>query len=183
MIAPVPRRLATAALTGAQVAEVRALLEAAFGDDPDERFRDEDWEHALGGVHFLLEHDGAIVAHAAVVERELHVDGRPVRAGYVEAVATLPALQGRGLGTRLMDEVDAYVRAGFELGALGTGEHGFYERLGWRTWRGRSFVRTASGPVPTPGEDGYIMVLETPASPPLDLATPISCPWRPGDAW
>jgi aminoglycoside 2'-N-acetyltransferase I len=76
------------------------------------------------------------------------------------------------------------IRARFELGALGTGSHAFYERLGWRTWRGPTSVRTPAGEVRTPDEDGFILVLETPASPAdLDLDRPISCDWRPGDAW
>jgi aminoglycoside 2'-N-acetyltransferase I len=39
------------------------------------------------------------------------------------------------------------------------------------------------GPLRTPNEDGYVMVLPTPASPPLDLTAAISCEWRPGDVW
>ena len=145
--------------------------------------REEDWDHALGGTHFLLELDGEIVAHASVVERELEIGGRPVRTGYVEAVATAVAFQGRGLGSRLMGEVNAYLSERFELGALGTGRHSFYERLGWRTWRGPSSVRTAEGLLPTPDDDGYILVLRTPRSPELDPASPIVCHWRPGDVW
>jgi aminoglycoside 2'-N-acetyltransferase I len=73
--------------------------------------------------------------------------------------------------------------AGYELGALGTGSQGFYERLGWFVWRGPSSVRRAGGEQPTPEEDGYIMALRTPATPPLDPEAPISCDWRPGDVW
>ena len=61
------RRLATPELTEAEVAAIRAILMAAFGPDEDERFSDEDWEHALGGRHFVLELDGEIVSHASVV--------------------------------------------------------------------------------------------------------------------
>ena len=59
----------------------------------------------------------------------------------------------------------------------------FYERLGWRLWRGPSSVRTAAGLRATPDDDGYIMVLETPSSPTLDLAASMSCEFRPGDVW
>jgi aminoglycoside 2'-N-acetyltransferase I len=131
----------------------------------------------------VLQLDGRVAAHASVVERRLQIAGKPLRTGYVEAVATDPALQGRGLGTRLMKEVGAHIREGFELGALGTGSHGFYERLGWRTWRGPSSVRTPTGELPTPEDDGYILVLATPTSPPLDVSAPISCEWRAGDVW
>ena len=54
---------------------------------------------------------------------------------------------------------------------------------GWRTWAGPTSVRTAEGTQQTPDEDGYILVLETPSSPALDLAAGISCEWRSGDVW
>lgn len=179
------REVETTGLSPEEVATIRALMEVAFGDDEDERFRDEDWAHAVGGRHFILEVDGVIVGHASVVERELQVAGRPVRTGYVEAVAVEPGRHGLGLGSTLMERVNAHVRERFELGALGTGRHAFYQRLGWRTWRGPSSVRTPTGELPTPDEDGYILVLETPSTPitPLDLDAPISCDWRPGDVW
>ena len=121
--------------------------------------------------------------HASVVERELHVGDRALRTGYVEAVATAPDRQGQGFGSIVMTDATAYIRETFELGALGTGRHAFYERLGWRTWRGPAFVRTPDGARRTPDEEGFILVLETVMSPPLDLDSPISCDWRPGDVW
>lgn len=176
------RRVASGDLTPAEVSALRALLWAAFPPG-EEGFTEEDWTHALGGMHFLLEDDGAIEAHASVVERELRVAGRSVRTGYVEAVATSPTSQGRGLGSVVMREVTAYVRDEYELGALGTGLHGFYERLGWETWRGPTSVRTDGGEQRTPDEDGYILVLRTPTSPELDFDASISCEWRIGDVW
>jgi aminoglycoside 2'-N-acetyltransferase I len=176
------RRVPTSQLTAAEVRAVRELLWAAFPPGED-GFTEDDWQHATGGLHFVLELDGAVVAHAAVVERELHVGGTPLRTGYVEAVATDPDRQGRGLGTQVMRAVATYLHERFELGALGTSSHGFYERLGWLRWRGPSSVRTAAGTRPTPDEDGYILVLPTPASPRLDLTGAISCEWRPGDVW
>jgi aminoglycoside 2'-N-acetyltransferase I len=169
-------------MTPAEIEAIRTILWAAFPPG-EEGFSEDDWQHALGGQHFLLELDGSIVAHAAVVERPLEVDGRPVRTGYVEAVATDPARQARGFGTKLMEAVDAYIRETFELGTLGTGHHHFYERLGWETWRGPSFVRTASGIRRTPDEDGYILALVTGRGPALNLDAEISCEWRPGDVW
>ena len=176
-------KVATHSLTAAQVSAIRALLWSAFGDDPEEAMTEDDWQHALGGTHFLLDLDAEIVAYASVSERRLEIDGRPIRTGYVEAVATAVACQRQGLGSRLMLAVNAYIREKFELGALGTGRHHFYERLGWLTWQGPTLVRTPEGPLRTPGEDGYILVLPTPASPDLDLAGSISCDSRAGDAW
>ena len=177
------RRLRTDDLTPAEVVEIRRLLDAAFGDDEEERFTEADWDHSVGGVHFVLDDDGQIVSHASVVERELHIAGQPFRTGYVEAVATRPDRQGEGFGTTVMRDATAYVRETFELGALGTGEQGFYERLGWTTWAGPSSVRTDDGRRRTPDEDGYIMVLLTPASATVDVTAAISCEWRPGDVW
>lgn len=77
------RTVATEALGAADVAAIRALLDVAFDDsaEPDERFEEEDWQHAIGGTHVVLDVDGAIIAHASVVERELRVAGRPLRTG------------------------------------------------------------------------------------------------------
>jgi aminoglycoside 2'-N-acetyltransferase I len=175
------RRIPTDGLTTDEIASIRELLWAAFADE-DEGFTETDWEHALGGVHVVLEEAGGIVAHASVVERVLEIDGRPMRTGYVEAVATKPGLERRGHGSAVMREVNEIIRAEYELGALGTGALAFYERLGWERWRGPSFVRTPAGPVRTEEDDGWIMVLRT-ADSPLDLDAPISCDWRTGDVW
>ncbi len=117
----------------AEVTAIRDVLNAAFGDEPDEAFTEEDWDHAVGGLHFILEENGTVAAHASVVERELHTSGHRLATGYVEAVATRPYLQGRV--------------------------------------------------IPTPEEDGLVLVRLTPSSPELDLSAPISCDWRLGDVW
>jgi aminoglycoside 2'-N-acetyltransferase I len=177
------RTLSSGDLTPPEVSAIRGVLDAAFWVDPDERFTDDDWDHALGGLHLVADVDGVIVGHAAVVPRTLYIRDRPVRTGYVEAVATAPDQQGRGIGTQLLTLAGEHISEAYELGALGTGSHGFYERFGWRTWSGPSSVRTQQGERRTPDDDGYIMVLETPSSPPLDLAAPIGCEWRGGDVW
>ena len=184
------RAVRTPDLTAAELAAIRAMLAGAFGDDEESRFDDHDWQHALGGLHILAALDGEIVAHASVVPRELHVAGRPLHTGYVEAVGVAPARQRRGLGSLVMRAAGEHILERYQLGTLGTGEQGFYERLGWRTWRGPTFVRPREGvagddlpDVRTPDEDGGIMVLLTPATRDLDLDAPISCEWRPGDVW
>ena len=176
------RQLATAQLSEAELAEIRALLRDAFEGD-GEGFTDEDWQHSTGGAHFLLDEACSLVAHAAVVERELHAGDLPIRAGYVEAVATRPDRQRLGHGSRLMAAVHDYIRAKYEIGALSAASPAFYARLGWQPWEGETAVRTATGTVRTPEDDGGIMILTTPGSPPLDRTAILSCPWRPGDVW
>ena len=60
---------------------------------------------------------------------------------------------------------------------------GFYEKLGWVAWQGRTSVRTDARLAGTAEEDGNVFVRLTPTSPVLDLSAPISCEWRPGDVW
>jgi aminoglycoside 2'-N-acetyltransferase I len=176
------RLAATADLTASELRRIRDLLEAAFADD-GEGFTDDDWAHSLEGIHAVARLKGDIVAHAAVVERELQVDRRPLRTGYVEAVATLRPLQRRGIGAVLMTEVNRHIRSAFELGALSATFPAFYERLDWQLWRGPTYVRIDRGEQRTPDDDGAVMVLRTPATPPIDLTAPISCDWRTGDVW
>ena len=177
------RQLATDELTPDELADIRGLMELAFGTDEDEAFTDEDWEHSIGGQHFILDEDGHLITHASVVQRDIHIAGRPIRAGYVEAVATSPEREGAGFGSMVMAAVGDHIRGTYELGVLGTGRHRFYQRLGWETWAGPAFVRLEDGPVRTPDEEGYLLVLRTPISPPFELTEPISCEWRPGDVW
>lgn len=178
------RKVKSAKLTVAEVARLHELMGDAFADDEHGGFTEDDWQHALGGTHFLLESDATIMAHASVVSRDLHVDGLPLLTAYVEAVATDPRHQRQGLGTQVMRAVGYFIDAGdWQFAALGTGSQAFYHRLGWRVWRGPSFVRAPGGDVATPEEDGYIMFHLTPRSPDLRAEAPISCEWRPGDVW
>jgi aminoglycoside 2'-N-acetyltransferase I len=177
------RRLQTDELTPAEIDAILALMAAAFGDDEDERFTEDDWQHAIGGTHFVVDIDGLIVTHASVVEREIHVDGHVLRTGYVEAVATAPEREGAGFGSIVMTDATAFIRDRFELGMLGTGRHSFYERLGWVVWAGQAFVRAPDGLQRTPEDEGDLLVLRTPTTPDLDDHAAITCEWRPGDVW
>jgi len=173
-------RCATSDL-GDRAAVLRAMFDEAWAEDGG--FDDVEWAHATGGTHFVLEADGRVRSHVSVVERTLEVDGRTLRTGYVEAVATWVGDRRRGYASALLREATGFVDERFELGALGTGLHRFYERLGWETWRGPLAVRTAGVIVPTPEEEGFVMVRRTPSSPPLDLGSSLTCDLRPGDVW
>jgi aminoglycoside 2'-N-acetyltransferase I len=171
---------ATSDLDAASLAAIRGLLDAAFAGE----FSDDDWAHALGGTHATIEIGGGIVAHAAVVLRTLDFGPHRLRAGYVEAVAVRPDLQGTGLGTAVMRALGDVITRDLALGALSTGEWHFYERLGWERWRGPTWVRYPDGGRErTPDDDDSLMVLRTPASPALDPAAPAMCEVRPGDVW
>jgi aminoglycoside 2'-N-acetyltransferase I len=164
-------------------AALRELFDEAWSDDAEGGFTDQDWGHAVGGVHVIAEADGRMLAHASVVERELHTAGHRLPTGYVEAVATRPSHQRQGLGSLVIGAAGELIDGTYRLGALATGVVGFYEKLGWVAWRGPTSVRTNAGLVRTAEEDGNVFVRLTPTSPELDLSAPISCEWRPGDVW
>jgi aminoglycoside 2'-N-acetyltransferase I len=158
-----------------------ALCIAAFNEPWDSY-----WQDIGPGLHVLAEEaKQGIVAHAAIVDRPLYPGTRVVQAGYVEAVAVWPDRQGSGLGTLVMTEIDRLIDDAYELGALGTGGHHFYQRLGWKVWRGPTWIRHRDGRRErSVDEDGDIMVRLTPRSPPdLDLWQPIAVDWRPGEVW
>ena len=173
------RSFASAEASLDELDEIRRLLVAAFGD----RFSAHDWDHTLGGQHVVVAENDRVLSHAAVVERVIDLAGRSLRVGYVEGVATHPARQREGLGTLAMSEVRSLVRGGFEMGALSTGRHAFYSRLGWVRWRGPTFVRDGAVTVRTPDEDDGIMAFCFGPSADIDVNAAITCEARPGDDW
>jgi aminoglycoside 2'-N-acetyltransferase I len=176
------RTVGTGELGADELEDVRRMVVEAFGG----RFDEHDWEHSLGGTHVLATEEGEVVAHGAVVARTLEAGGRGLRCGYVEAVATRGDRRGRGLATLVMREVGRVVEAGYELGALSDGTRipGFYQRLGWETWQGPTWAAGPDGrPVRTAEDDGFVLVLRTPATGELDLDAPLTCDWRAGDVW
>ena len=68
---PLVRLVRSDALRPDEVVALRELFDEAWSDDV-EGFTDQDWGHAVGGVHVIAEADGRVVAHASVVRRELH---------------------------------------------------------------------------------------------------------------
>jgi aminoglycoside 2'-N-acetyltransferase I len=155
------------------------MLDAAF----EGRFTDDDWHHALGGVHVWMNEDGRIISHASLVERTLVCSGTPLRVGYLEAVATIAERRRAGHGTAVMQRIGEVIQQRYALGALSTGVPAFYEQLGWERWRGPTYVSGPRGPERTPEDDGGVMILRTRRSPALDVNQTIVCDWRPGDAW
>ena len=169
----------TAQLGGEVLAAVRELLAGAFHDG----FSDQDWDHALGGVHALAWDGGQLVGHGSVVQRRLLHAERALRVGYVEGVAVRAGHRRRGHGAAVVAALEEVVRRAYDAGALSTSEAGepLYASRGWRVWRGPTSALTPAGVVATPDDDGSVMVL--PAGVPLDVGAPLTCDWRDGDLW
>jgi aminoglycoside 2'-N-acetyltransferase I len=103
--------------------------------------------------------------------------------GYVEAVATEPDRQGKGVGTRVMQALHREIASRWPAAMLSTGRaRGFYESLGWERWQGPSYTRSGTGIV-ADDEHGGLMILRLDASLVPDLTVGVTCEDRPGDAW
>src|SRR5437868_14614631 len=149
----------TAELDAATLAAARALLYDVFDD-----MTDQDWEHALGGVHALAWEGADLIGHASVIQRRLLHGGRALRTGYVEGVGIRADRRGRGHGAAMMDALATVVRGAYELGALGAADEAaaFYAARGWMLWRGPSSALRSA--------------LSTPGSPPRTGAASASVP-------
>ena len=180
----VVERFSTESLPVLTAISARQLMDVAFArDDEDERFTDDDWQHALGGTHLLVREGDDVVAHASVVPRTIHVGGTHFTTGYLEAVGVRPDRQGQGIGSALMADVAEVIRSTSELGVLGTGRRAFYTRLGWQVWLGPTHVVRDGVWERSPEDDGYVLVLRFGPSADIAITHPIACEERPGDDW
>ncbi|WP_096284006.1 GNAT family N-acetyltransferase [Mycobacterium ahvazicum] len=158
---------------------VHHMVAEAFAGD----FTDDDWEHTLGGMHALIWQHGAIVAHAAVIQRRLIYRGTALRCGYVEGVAVREDHRGQGLVHALLDGVEQVLRGAYELGALSSSvrARGLYAARGWSPWNGPTSVLAPGGPTRTPDDDGTVFVF--PVTVTVDSSAELMCDWRGGDVW
>jgi aminoglycoside 2'-N-acetyltransferase I len=173
------RLVHTADLDGDCRIRIRDMVTEAFAGDFDE----DDWEHALGGMHALIWWRGAIIAHASVVQRRLLYGDGALRCGYVEGVAVREDFRGQGMVHALLDGVEQVMRGAYQVGALSSTmrARGLYESRGWSPWRGPTSVLSPDGPTRTPDDDGTVFVL--PVGIALDTSAELMCDWRTGDVW
>ena len=136
-----------------------------------------------GGLHFLAYHGDQLVSHAVVTTRWLQPEDRPLlKTAYVDAVATLPSHQGQGYGSEVMRQLEREIDGEYEIACLETERESFYERLGWKVWRGPLAGRSENGLVPTPHQTG-IMILRLSRTPALDLDKALSIECQPDRIW
>ncbi|KOY55075.1 MULTISPECIES: GNAT family N-acetyltransferase [unclassified Streptomyces] len=172
--------LAHTSQLGADVlGEVRVLLGGAFDGD----FGDEDFEHALGGMHVLVREGGELVAHGSVVQRRVLHRGRALRTGYVEAVAVRADRRRRGLGGQVMAGLEGVIERAYVLGALSASDDGarLYAGRGWAVWGGQIGALSPAGPVRLAEEEGSTYVWLPPGGVWGDPAGRLDFDWRDGD--
>ena len=168
----------TAWLRPDELRAIRGLLDEAF----DGEVTDEDYEHALGGIHALVWEGSELIGHGSVVMRRLMHQGRALRTGYVEAVAVRSDRRGLGHGSAVMQLLERVIRGAYEIGALGATDEAaaFYVSRGWQRWTGTASVLSPSGIRRTAEEEGCIYVLPVAG----ELAhDELACDWRGGDVW
>jgi aminoglycoside 2'-N-acetyltransferase I len=135
-----------------------------------------------GARHFLGLRGSEVVSHAVVSTRYLEPAGLGVlRTAFVDAVSTLPAAQGLGYASAVMRRLAASIDD-YDIACLQTDIPGFYERLGWELWRGDLAGRGDDGLVPTPGQQG-VMILRLAATPALDLDSLLTIEVQPERIW
>ena len=168
----------TGELAQADLAAIRELLWDSFDD-----MGDEDYEHALGGMHAMAFDGAQLIGHASLVMRRLLHGTRALRTGYVEGVAVRASHRRTGVGGLLMAPLERLIRGGYDLGALGATDDAvpFYLSRGWQLWTGTASVVAPRGLVRTPDEEGWIYVL--PVTVELDPDGDLACDWRGGDVW
>ena len=105
----------TAWLRPDELRAIRVLLDEAF----DGEVTDDDYEHALGGIHAMVWEGSELIGHGSVVMRRLLHRGRALRTGYVEAVVVRSDRRRRGHGSAVMQVLERVIHGAYEVGALG----------------------------------------------------------------
>jgi aminoglycoside 2'-N-acetyltransferase I len=173
------RTVHTSWLSPQELHAIRVLLYEAFDGD----VTDDDYEHALGGMHALVWEGPELIGHGSVVMRRLLHCGRALRTGYVEGVAVRSDRRRRGHGAAVMAALEPVIRGAYEIGALGAADEAadFYAVRGWQLWTGTASVLAPGGVERTEEEEGCIHVL--PVSTELVPDGDLACDWRGGDVW
>ncbi len=109
--------------------EVRPGLGARFARLYDSLFA-VDWGVA-GTFSRVAVVNGEVVGHALLVQRQFWVDGTEFTGGIVAMVVVHGEFTGRGIGTALMEDVEALARRKGLLMLHLAGDPGFYTRFGY----------------------------------------------------
>ncbi|MFF8917061.1 GNAT family N-acetyltransferase [Streptomyces sp. NPDC015032] len=179
MTGPILHTEHTYQLAPAALGEIRTLLDTAFEGD----FGDDDWDHALGGVHAYVRDGSGFLAHGSVVQRRVVHEGRSYRIGYVEAVAVRADRRREGLGGRVMAALEQVIDGAYAFGALSASAEGaaMYTGRGWQVWPGRIAVQGAHGVERLPDEEGGTYVRGAAGRAPMPTSGTLIFDWRDGD--
>jgi aminoglycoside 2'-N-acetyltransferase I len=162
-----------------ELGELKAMLTSVFGE---ERYTEEAWEHCLGGVHYLLRYGDQLVAHGALVPRDLRQGGKVLHGVYGESMATLKDWRRRGFGSVIVAMATAEIRRNYDIGVFAASKYEFYQRLGWQKWRGPTFVETEHG-IEAKGPERGAVMFRLPDNSDVDPDADLTTLSRSGDDW
>lgn len=92
------------------------------------------WHGSAPAFSVIMEHQGRVVAHVGIVDREVKFDHQLVRAAGVQNVFVLPEFRGKHLAETVMNAAaDEASQEGYDCGLLFCvpGLAGVYQRTGW----------------------------------------------------
>lgn len=126
---------AEANLTPQQEAEILALQQAGFPEEPD--FLHQRWYHTGlrdDDLWFGAQRDGRLIGNVRLVVREIRTAAGPLLVGGVANVCSHPDARGCRAAKACMLAAARYVARNMDFGLLFTTgpTRGFYASLGWR---------------------------------------------------
>lgn len=174
-----PLRLAVVAavdLAGPERSQIVRLCTDAFEVDYSPFLK------SFGQCTHLLGFLGSeLISHALWLPRPLSIAGTWLsNAAYIEAMATKEGYEGRGYGSAVMRRVHEEIRS-YEIAALSTSVPEWYERLGWKRWRGPRLILRGAEIIPTPDDD--VMVYAPSGGVTHDVNQTLAAEWRPLELW
>ncbi len=143
-------------------------------------FSREDLSHALGGIHLFIKKQETLIGHVSIVQRSMVVGKKAYYVGYVEAMAVSENFQRRGIGQKLMSQVNEIIENGYDFGALCSSKEGFvlYKKMDWKPWQGKLKEFNLSG---IKDSDEKILVFNLKDK--MNVNDDFVCDYREGDCW
>jgi len=116
---------------------VRAVNEAAFGRSDEADLVDRLRQEGAVLASFVAEQERRIVGHVLFSRILIDAANEPVLSVALAPLAVLPAVQRRGIGSRLIRSGLDWLRTRGERSVLVLGDPQFYRRFGFSTARAR----------------------------------------------
>lgn len=145
-------RTCVAGLTRSERDELRALTKAVYPPEPAVAASDPPvtWAPTAWSIR-VRDDDGRLVSHVGVLTREATVDDVPTMIGGIGGVKTHPEARGRGYAAAAMRAAAAFctddLGVAFVLLVCLPPTVPYYERLGWRRFRGTLLALQPGGTI------------------------------------
>ena len=148
-------------------AELRAFLMQAFQADAAVFAVTRHWHGSAPAYTVTARRDGALVAHAGVIVRDIRVGAQPLRIFGIQNMGVLPAARGTGAGLRVLAAVTREAaRRGLAFGVLFCVPEleRYYRRDGWNLRPGTARMDyDGQADIPIPDKNICMVKCLTPA--------------------